>query len=461
MTQDTARPTTRDLGGPAPTGTATAPSVTPTHHRTDKQGTDQRADGPWADVQRTRRAPVRGRVARALVGRAVRDLDLQLVLPDGTVLGSPGAGAPRLEISTERFFDRIGADLSIGVGEGFQAGEWAPAPGSDLADVLTPLAERLTTLVPGWLKRFRRVLEPSHPADEGGDPEGARSNIARHYDLSNDLFATFLDETMSYSGARFEGAEAQPGEDLLAAAQRHKVDGVLDLAGVRAGSRVLEIGTGWGQLAIQAAGRGARVHSITLSAEQARLAQERVAAAGLGDRVTVEVRDYRDIRERYDAVVSVEMIEAVGYDYWDAYFAAVRAALVPGGRFGLQAITMPHEVMLDSRHAYTWIHKYIFPGGLIPSVEAIEEAAARAGLRIDGRRRMGDDYARTLREWRSRFRAGAERVGALGFDAQFQRVWEYYLAYSEAGFRAGHLDVWQFGLDAGAGSPAADAGGAR
>lgn len=410
----------------------------------------------WGEVDRPRRAPLRGRVARLLLERMVRGLDLRVTLPDGTVLGRGGPEAPALVIRTERFFDRVGTDHTIGVGEGYLAGEWGPAPGTDLAEALTPLAEVLPGLVPGWLKRFRRVVEARHPTTEAGDTAGARSNVSRHYDLSNALFATFLDETMSYSGAWFADPALTPAEtpsqdpaDALARAQRRKVDGILDLAGVATGTTLLEIGTGWGQLAIQAADRGAEVTSVTLSREQLELAARRVAQAGHAERVDLSLRDYREVPGTYDAVASVEMIEAVGHDYWDDYFAAVARTLRPGGRFALQAITMSHEAMLSSRHAYTWIHKYVFPGGLIPSVEAIEASAGRAGLVIEERRSLGPDYARTLWHWRQRFAERAEEVEALGFDARFRDVWEFYLAYSEAGFRSGYLDVWQFGLRAG------------
>ena len=403
--------------------------------------------GAWLDVTRPRRAPLRGRVAHRLLARVVDEMPLRVWLPDGTMLGSTEPTDPCLQIRSWAFFDRVGKDLKIGVGEGYMAQEWCPAPGSDLADVLTPFAARITEIVPPALARFRRLIEPRRPRTEENHPEGARSNIARHYDLSNDLFETFLDETMSYSAAWFDHTTSPAGEDQLAAAQRRKIERILDYAGVGLKSSVLEIGTGWGQLALQAAQRGATVHTITLSAEQRALAQHRVVAAGLADRVTVELRDYRDIAGQYDAVVSVEMIEAVGEHYWPTYFHAVRNALRPGGRFGLQAITMPHDRMLATRHSYGWIHKYIFPGGLIPSLQAISADAARAGLAITAGRSLGADYAQTLRLWRERFTRNSDRIDQLGFDAMFRRAWEFYLAYSEAGFRSGHLDAWQLRLE--------------
>jgi cyclopropane-fatty-acyl-phospholipid synthase len=251
--------------------------------------------------------------------------------------------------------------------------------------------------------------------------------------LSNDLFSIFLDETMSYSAGWFA-----PGSDDLLEAQHRKIDGILDMAGVTAGQHILEIGTGWGRLSIRAAQRGARVTTLTISAEQATLAEQRIAAAGMSDRVQVLLRDYREARGSYDAVVSVEMVEAVGEEYWPTYFAALDRLLKPGGRVGLQSITMPHDRMVVSRNDYTWIHKYVFPGGLIPSLEAIEQnLAEHTGLRIVERRTLGPDYARTLHHWRERFLARGEDVAGLGFDETFRRMWEFYLGYCEAGFRVG------------------------
>jgi cyclopropane-fatty-acyl-phospholipid synthase len=397
----------------------------------------------WPGVARTPYSPVRAAAARQVLRRAVRDLPVVVLLPDRSRLGAGGAGAPVLEIVSEKFFHRIGADLKIGFGEAYLAGDWRAGDGTDLADLLTVFAHRLGDLVPPVLQRFRKLIEQRMPSSELNDRSGARSNIARHYDLSNELFAAFLDETMTYSSAWFDGRPAGFGQ--LAAAQRRKIDGVLDYAGVQPGTRLLEIGTGWGQLAIQAAERGATVTSVTLSAEQRDLARKRIAEAGVD--AEVELRDYRDVQGQYDAVVSVEMIEAVGARYWPTYFATIDRLLAPGGRFALQSITMPHDRLLATQHAQGWIHQYIFPGGLIPSLTAIEQIAGTAGgLSIEQRRDFGPSYANTLRLWRERFTARSGEVANLGFDAVFRRIWEFYLAYSEAGFRAGYLGVSQLAL---------------
>jgi cyclopropane-fatty-acyl-phospholipid synthase len=262
------------------------------------------------------------------------------------------------------------------------------------------------------------------------------------------MFEQFLDETMSYSSALFDPSTLDaPAWSDLAPAQARKIERLLDQAGVGKGTRVLEIGTGWGELAIRAAQRGATVHSVTLSKEQRGLARQRIREAGVEDHVTVELKDYREVRGQYDAVVSVEMIEAVGYEYWPTYFRTLDAVLAPGGAVAIQAITMPHDRMLATRNTYTWVHKYIFPGGFLPSTEAIEEVTrAHTTLRVVDRLSLGDSYAQTLRLWDERFVANAGAVGRLGFDAIFRRMWHFYLEYSRAGFASGYLDVQQIVL---------------
>jgi cyclopropane-fatty-acyl-phospholipid synthase len=346
----------------------------------------------------------------------------------------------------EQLFARLGADLRIGFGESYMAGDWEPAPGTDLADLLTPFAARLTTLIPRPLQRLRGLIEERLPAHEANTVDGARSNIERHYDLSNGLFASFLDPTMTYSAAWFDESLGVRDGDLQSA-QLRKIDGILDYARVSAGTRVLEIGTGWGALAIRAAQRGARVTSITISEEQRTLALRRVADAGLSEQVEVLLCDYREIGGKYDAIVSVEMIEAVGEEFWPDYFAAINRALAPGGRVALQAITMDHDRMLATRRSYGWIHKYVFPGGMIPSLRAIEESLAdHTRLAVVERRELGWHYARTLHLWRMRFLASWGEVSRLGFDDTFRRMWEFYLAYCEAGFRTGYLKVQQLAI---------------
>src|SRR6478752_436321 len=396
----------------------------------------------WTALATTPRAPLHARVARTIFERALSMVPVRVAYPDGRVVGAGGPDAPVLEIvRPEALFARLGKDTKIGFGEAYMAGDWRPGPGTDLADLLAPFAARLNRLVPEWLQRFRTVVDERLPHHEENTLEGSRDNIHHHYDLSNELFAAFLDPTMSYSGAWFE-----QGDDLESA-QLRKIDGVLDYAGVGAGTRLLEIGTGWGALAVRAAGRGAVVTTITISQEQAALARERVAAAGVSDRVEVRLQDYREVEGQFDAIVSVEMVEAVGEKYWPTYFATIDRLLAPGGRVSIQAITMGHERMRATRRSYSWIQKYIFPGGIIPSLQAIDETLAEhTSLRVSQRRELGWHYAETLRQWRGRFLRNWSHIHDLGFDETFRRMWEFYLGYCEAGFRVGYLGVSQLQL---------------
>ena len=396
----------------------------------------------WPGLATPPSAPAHARVAELIFRRAVAPLPVRVVLPDGRVLGAGGKDAPVMNLVRPRaFFSRLGADAKIGFGESYMTGDWTTGPDTDLADLLAPFAGRMASLVHPLLQRLRHVVERTQPAHEENSPENSRTNISRHYDLSNQLFEQFLDETMTYSSAWFE-----PG-DSLADAQRRKMDGVLDLARVRAGMHVLEIGSGWGGLAIRAAReRGARVTTLTLSTEQQALARQRAEEAGVGHLVDVRLQDYRDATGQFDAIVSVEMLEAVGEAYWPTYFATLDTLLAPGGRAGLQAITMAHDRLMATRRSYTWIHKYVFPGGIIPSIRSISDnLAAHTRLSIVERRDLGPHYAHTLALWREQFLGNWEALSG-SFDDTFRRMWEFYLAYCEAGFRVGYLGVSQLGL---------------
>jgi cyclopropane-fatty-acyl-phospholipid synthase len=415
-------------------------------------------------VRRSLQAKIAGSLFRSVVGR----LPVRVQLgpdPDSAALIGGGAGvtdAPLMVLHhPDAFFSALGSDGLIGFGESYMAGDW---DADHLGDLLEVFAARMASLVPRPLQTLRALYVARRPRTELNTTANTRANIARHYDLSNDLFATFLDSTLSYSSALFEGREgagkaiagehvtvshpaAQPAWDDLAAAQARKIERILDAAGVGLGTRVLEIGTGWGELAIRAAERGAMVTSVTLSSEQQALARERIAEAGHSDRVSVELLDYRLVRGEYDAVVSVEMIEAVGLEFWPEYFQTLDRVLAPGGRVALQAITMPHDRMLATRYTYTWINKYIFPGGFLPSSEAIDDVTrTHTTLRVAERLSFGQHYGETLRLWDQRFLSQLYRVRALGFDQVFDRMWHFYLEYSRAGFRSGYLDVQQLTL---------------
>jgi len=392
---------------------------------------------------------VRGAVARAVIKRILRGLPVTARVSDGEVYGAPlSAGRPLLEVTRpQAFFARLGHSPMIGIGESYMAREWSVGAGTDLADALAPFAERLTDLIKPVFYNLRHTVLPRglNPANT---KDGAKKNIEAHYDLSNEMFQQFLDPTLSYSAALFETLDPAPTLADLESAQLAKVDTILDSAGVVAGSRVLEIGTGWGTLAIRAAERGATVTTVTLSVAQAALAQQRVDAAGVADRVEVAVRDYRDQSGQFDAVVSVEMIEAVGEEFWPEYFRTIDALLAPGGRAAIQAILIAHDRLVATRNTYTWIHKYIFPGGMLPSTDAIRQVTRKhTSLHVSNIRPMGLHYAHTLRLWRERFVTNWQGVQALGFDDRFCRMWEFYLAYCEAGFRTGYLDVAQIRIE--------------
>jgi cyclopropane-fatty-acyl-phospholipid synthase len=388
---------------------------------------------------------VRALVARAVVRRIFGGLPVTAHLSTGEVYGRPLVDrCPTFEVARpDAFFARLARSPMIGIGESYMAREWNVAQGTDLADALAPFAARLTDLIKPIFYKLRHTVLPRglNPANTR---DGARKNIEAHYDLSNEMFATFLDPSLSYSSALFDSLDPAPAMDDLETAQLRKVDQVLDTAGVGHGTRLLEIGTGWGTLALRAAERGAIVTTVTLSAEQAQLARQRVDEAGMSERVDVLVRDYRDQDGSFDAIVSVEMIEAVGEEFWPSYFAKIDSLLAPGGVAAIQAILLSHQRMVETRDTYTWIHKYIFPGGVLPSTEAISHVLrTHTSMRLSNISPMGPHYAHTLRLWRERFVDSWDRVLGLGFDDRFCRMWEFYLAYCEAGFRTGYLDVAQ------------------
>jgi cyclopropane-fatty-acyl-phospholipid synthase len=403
----------------------------------------------WPDVARIPGARLKAEIAERLVVSVFNRLQLQVIQSDGKVHGGGRPGDPVMRLHRPAdFYRRLAAGGLIGFGESYMAGDW---DADDLAGLLDVFAHEMSTLIPPRLQRLRDLAVQHQPRLHRGTTLASKRNIAHHYDLSNDLFKLFLDPSLSYSSALFEPAPGanrllpHASAEDLESAQLRKNERLLDVVGVGPGMTVLEIGSGWGELAIRAAMRGAHVTTITLSERQRELALQRVAAAGVADRVDIQLCDYRNATGQFDAVVSVEMIEAVGAEFWPIYFRTLDERLKPGGKVGLQAITMPDDRMQASRDTFTWIQKYIFPGGLIPSIQAIERHVAHdTTMKVLDRHSFGLHYARTLAIWRETFESRADEVDALGFDATFRRMWSLYLAYSEAGFRSGYLDVYQY-----------------
>lgn len=372
------------------------------------------------------------RLALRFLGRVARG-HLTLTLPDGATRawGDPATGrAAALRVRDWRFFGRLVFDGDTGFGESFMAGEW---DSPDATALLMLLAENMDTvddrrLWSSWLGRAGNRLRH---ALRRNTTRMSRRNIREHYDLSNAFFSLWLDPTMMYSCAIFES----PG-DTLEQAQRRRLARIIARARIRPGHHVLEIGSGWGGFALAAARQtGCRVTSITLSERQLEFARARARAEGLDQRVRFELCDYRHMTGAFDRIVSIEMLEAVGHEYYGAFFAQCDRLLKPDGLVFLQVITIPDQRYDDYRRAGDWIQKHIFPGGLLPSLTVLSRAMTRhSRLWVESLENIGPHYARTLREWREAFAARRAELERLGYDEAFQRKWEYYFRYCEAGF---------------------------
>ena len=377
-------------------------------------------------------ARVRARVFKRLHGLGVGTLSVRD--PEGHLyrfVGPEPGPEAHLQVHRSEALTRLISGGDLGFAEAYMDGAW-DTPDLEALLELGALNERaLGALVRpsralALLQRLRHHLRRN-------TRRGSRRNIAAHYDLGNDFYRLFLDASMTYSSAVFESPD-QSLEDAQQAKYRRIAEG----ADLRAGMHVLEIGSGWGGFALYAAGElGCRVTSITISREQHDHARERVREAGLEHLVDIRMQDYRDIEGTYDAVVSIEMLEAVGAEYYTTYFEAIDRALRPGGKLSLQVITFPDVAYEAQRRGANWIQTYIFPGGLCPSLSVIERSLH--GTRLLGRSAtdIGPSYALTLREWRRRFLANLDAVRTQGFDQRFIRMWEYYLALCEAGFAVG------------------------
>ncbi|MEZ5971237.1 MAG: cyclopropane-fatty-acyl-phospholipid synthase family protein [Hyphomonadaceae bacterium] len=365
-----------------------------------------------------------------------------ITLPDGRVLMFGDRDRPSVDfrIHSYQFARRVLTSGDIGFAEGLMAGEWES---QDLSALLTFLASNV--------ERFARLLEggPIGKAmhwlrhlSNANTKRGSRRNILAHYDLGNAFYSAWLDASMTYSSARFD---AQVRD--LEAGQRAKYKALAEHLDLKAGDHVLEIGCGWGGFAEFAAREyGARVTGITISDEQLAYARTRMEKAGLSDRVEIRRQDYRDVEGQFDKVASIEMFEAVGEKYWPAYFGKIADVLKPGGRAGLQIITIKDELFDKYRRRADFIQRYVFPGGMLASIDRLKEETAKVGLVWRQAEAFGQSYAETLAEWAKRFKAKWSDIRAMGFDERFKQLWLFYLSYCEAGFRTGRTDVVQLEL---------------
>jgi cyclopropane-fatty-acyl-phospholipid synthase len=390
-------------------------------------------------------APASARTVFALLTRLQHGtLDVQM--PDGAQarFGSSAADAPKaaLRLVDWQVCSAALKSGDIGFAEAFIDGRWTTPDLAALLRLFIANRDAMESVIYGtWWGSLAYRLR--HLLRRNSRP-GSRKNIHAHYDIGNPFYRLWLDETMNYSSALFEGDFTRSSVQ----AQQAKVRRALDECGVRAGDRVLEIGCGWGALAQEATvERGMRVTGVTLSSEQLDFARERMQRLGVADRADLRLQDYRDISDGpYDAVASIEMFEAVGREYWASYFQTVQRQLKPGGRACIQTITIRDDLFERYLKSTDFIQQYIFPGGLLPSPQVFRAEAGRAGLEVVNELAFGRDYAETLRRWRADFLSRESQVRRLGFDTRFMRIWEFYLAYCEAAFDTGSTDVMQFTL---------------
>ena len=385
--------------------------------------------------------PFAARTVLGLLARIAHG-SLAITLPDGRALHF-GSGHPRATLSVRdwRVFREAMSGGDTAFAECYLRGEWTSDDPATLLTLLTRNRDAIERALYGgfWgglLYRLRHVLNANTRS-------GSRRNIAAHYDLGNDFYRLWLDPSMTYSSALFDGDYGRS----LEAAQAAKYRRILERLRPARGAHILEIGCGWGGFAEMAVrDYGCRVTGLTLSREQLDYATARLARAGLSDKVELRFQDYRDLTGQFDHVVSIEMFEAVGERWWPGYFRAVAAALKPGGRAIIQSITIADALFERYRKGTDFIQQYIFPGGMLPSPSRFRAEAAGAGLALADAHAFGPDYAETLRRWRAGFMAQLPAVRQQGFDERFIRMWEFYYCYCEAGFDSGCTDVYQFEL---------------
>jgi cyclopropane-fatty-acyl-phospholipid synthase len=381
--------------------------------------------------------PVFAQLQRMNYGR------LDLVLPDGRRFRADGKQpGPVAEVTIHNpdSFGRLIREGDLGFADAYLEGWWETPDLQTLMDVVFKDNPALLDEFLGM--RLVRAYESVRHWLRGNSKRQAKKNIAYHYDLGNDFYAEWLDETMTYSSALFE-----TGQESLEKAQEAKYAALVDSLGVKPGDHVLEIGCGWGGFAEYAAGkRGLRVTGLTISQEQYKYAVERIRKAGLSDKVEFKLQDYRDETGRYDGIASIEMFEAVGEKYWPAYFDAVKERLKDGAKATIQVITVPNERFPTYRKNVDFIQKYIFPGGMLISPQRFREEAQRAGLGWLDSIEFGESYSITLRRWHEMFSDRWDRIRSMGYDDRFRRMWDFYLTSCAAAFHTGICDVTQITL---------------
>jgi len=412
-------------------------SATPAHLQSLDSAIDNRGDPAVTPKPHFQKQHFLDALAkRAVLQRLAQLRDGQLTLIDGDAVhcfGKPSDAFPvsvTARIHNQRFYSDMAFGGSIGAGEAYMQGYWTTEQLTDLVRVFVRNMDVLDGMETGMARLtapLQKVLHWFHRNTRGG----SRKNIAAHYDLGNDFFKLFLDDSMMYSSAMFTDSAMSLGD-----AQRARLQTICRKLDLQASDHLLEIGTGWGGFAIYAARKyGCRITTATISKEQFDLACERIKAAGLQDRITVLLSDYRDLQGKYDKLVSIEMIEAVGYQYYDRFFAKCSSLLKPEGTMVLQAITIVDQKYEQAKHSVDFIQRYIFPGSCIPSVTAMIASITKSSdLRLFHLEDIGPHYATTLRIWRENLFANLDKVKALGYSDAFIRMWEYYFCYCEGGF---------------------------
>ncbi|TYC50393.1 class I SAM-dependent methyltransferase [Rhodobacterales bacterium] len=365
---------------------------------------------------------------------------LEITFPDNRAFrinGSESGPYGVLDIHDWRFFKMVVQAGDVGVGEAYMAGYWSSPDVTTFLELFCINQESTLQAIQG--SGITRILLSLRHWLNTNTKRGSKRNISAHYDLGNAFYDKWLDPSMTYSSAIYSNET-----NNLEQAQAEKYAALARTTGIEPDHHVLEIGCGWGGFAEHVAKTiGAHVRALTISQEQYDYARERIFNAGLNDKVNVVFQDYRDEKGQYDRIASIEMFEAVGEKYWPTYFGQLSKCLKPGGKAGLQIITIQDRMFEDYKRGTDFIQRYVFPGGMLPPPSRLVELGKSLGLDLAEQRIFGQDYARTLAEWRERFRQAWPQIRPLGFDDQFKRLWEFYLHYCEAGFRSGNIDVRQ------------------